>query len=124
MWLVPFFPSPSGDDGYDIIGFYGGAPPVGELGEWWPRSALPRTAGDHRDLVVDPSPASIPGPARLDPCSLKKGETIHEGRRTSHPRGCLASGEGVAHARGRFADGHELGRDVTAGSGSTNPADP
>ncbi|HLT95636.1 MAG TPA: hypothetical protein VK070_02495 [Acidimicrobiia bacterium] len=20
MWLVPFFPSPSGDDGYDIIG--------------------------------------------------------------------------------------------------------
>ncbi|HLT97758.1 MAG TPA: trehalose synthase, partial [Acidimicrobiia bacterium] len=72
---MPFFPSPGGDDGYDIIGFYGGAPPVGELGEWWRRSALPRTAGDHRDLVVDPSPASIPGPARLDPCSLKKGET-------------------------------------------------
>jgi trehalose synthase len=55
LWLMPFFPSPNRDDGYDITDYYGVDPRLGTLGEF---AALIRTAKDRGmrviiDLVVN-----------------------------------------------------------------------
>ena len=55
VWLMPFYPSPSRDDGYDITDYYGVDERLGDLGEF---AALIRTAKDRGlrvivDLVVN-----------------------------------------------------------------------
>ncbi|HLU31958.1 MAG TPA: alpha-amylase family glycosyl hydrolase, partial [Acidimicrobiia bacterium] len=55
VWLMPFFPSPSRDDGYDIVDYYGVDPVLGSLGDF---VALVRTAKDRGlrviiDLVIN-----------------------------------------------------------------------
>jgi trehalose synthase len=55
LWLMPFFPSPERDDGYDIVDFYAVDPRLGTLGDL---VELVRTANDRgirviADLVVN-----------------------------------------------------------------------
>jgi trehalose synthase len=55
LWLMPFFPSPERDDGYDIVDFYAVDPRLGTLGDL---VELIRTADDRgirviADLVVN-----------------------------------------------------------------------
>ena len=55
LWLMPFYPSPNRDDGYDIADYYGVDPRLGSLGDF---VALVRTAKDRGlrviiDLVVN-----------------------------------------------------------------------
>ncbi len=55
LWLMPFFPSPDRDDGYDVTDYYGVADRLGTLGDF---VALVRTAKDRGlkviiDLVVN-----------------------------------------------------------------------
>jgi trehalose synthase len=55
LWLMPFFPSPGRDDGYDIVDFYAVDPRLGTLGDF---TELVRTAGDRgirviADLVIN-----------------------------------------------------------------------
>jgi trehalose synthase len=55
LWLMPFYPSPNRDDGYDISDYYGVDPRLGSLGDF---VALIRTAKDRGlrviiDLVVN-----------------------------------------------------------------------
>ena len=55
LWLMPFYPTPDRDDGYDITDFYGVDPRLGTLGEF---VEVVRTAHDRGmrviiDLVVN-----------------------------------------------------------------------
>ena len=55
IWLMPYFPTPDRDDGYDVTDFYGVDPRLGTLGEF---VVLVRTARDRGirvivDLVVN-----------------------------------------------------------------------
>jgi trehalose synthase len=55
LWLMPFYPSPNRDDGYDIMDYYGVDDRLGTLGDF---AALIRTAKDRGlrviiDLVVN-----------------------------------------------------------------------
>jgi glycosidase len=55
LWLMPFYPSPDQDDGYDVSDFYGVDPRLGTLGEF---VEVVRTARDRGmrvivDLVVN-----------------------------------------------------------------------
>jgi maltose alpha-D-glucosyltransferase/alpha-amylase len=55
LWLMPFYPSPDQDDGYDVTDFYGVDPRLGTLGEF---VEVVRTARDRGmrvivDLVVN-----------------------------------------------------------------------
>src|SRR4051794_20092075 len=49
VWLMPFQPSPQGDDGYDITDYYGVDPRLGTLGDF---VEFVRTAGDRGIRVV------------------------------------------------------------------------
>jgi len=49
LWLMPFFPSPERDDGYDIVDFYAVDPKLGTLGDV---VELVRTASDRGIRVI------------------------------------------------------------------------
>jgi len=49
IWLMPFFPSPERDDGYDIVDFYAVDPKLGTLGDV---VELVRTASDRGIRVI------------------------------------------------------------------------
>jgi len=62
LWLMPFFPTPDRDDGYDITDFYSVDPRLGTLGDF---VDLVRTARDRgirviADLVVNHTSAEHP----------------------------------------------------------------
>jgi 1,4-alpha-glucan branching enzyme len=50
IWLMPFYPTPDRDDGYDIVDFYGVDPRLGTLGDAaeFLRTARDRGMRDHR----------------------------------------------------------------------------
>ena len=63
LWLMPFYPSPLGDDGYDITDYYAVDPRFGTLGDF---VEMIRTADNLGirvlvDLVMSPRATSIPG---------------------------------------------------------------
>jgi trehalose synthase len=73
LWLMPFFPSPNRDDGYDIADYYSVDPRLGSLGDF---VECVRTARDRGirviiDLVVNHTSAEHPWfqSARSDPNS-------------------------------------------------------
>jgi trehalose synthase len=49
LWLMPFYPSPNRDDGYDVSDYYGVDPRLGDLGEF---VDLVRTANDRGIKVI------------------------------------------------------------------------
>ncbi|GGP54174.1 alpha-amylase family protein [Saccharothrix coeruleofusca] len=55
LWLMPFYPSPDRDDGYDITDFYGVDPKLGSLGDFveFVRTARDRGMRVIADLVVN-----------------------------------------------------------------------
>ncbi|ONI86630.1 trehalose synthase [Saccharothrix sp. ALI-22-I] len=55
VWLMPFFPTPERDDGYDITDFYGVDPRLGTLGDFveFVRTARDRGIRVIADLVVN-----------------------------------------------------------------------
>ena len=55
IWLMPFYPSPDRDDGYDITDFYGVDPRLGTVGEFveFVRTARDRGIRVIADLVVN-----------------------------------------------------------------------
>lgn len=55
VWLMPFYPSPDKDDGYDITDFYGVDPRLGTLGDFveFVRTARDRGIRVIADLVVN-----------------------------------------------------------------------
>jgi trehalose synthase len=62
IWLMPFYPTPDRDDGYDIVDFYGVDPRLGTLGD---AAEFLRTARDRgmrviADLVVNHTSAQHP----------------------------------------------------------------
>jgi trehalose synthase len=71
LWLMPFYPSPNRDDGYDVSDYYGVDPRLGDPGEF---VELVRTANDRGikvivDLVVNHTSDEHPWfeAARADP---------------------------------------------------------
>jgi trehalose synthase len=62
IWLMPFYPSPDRDDGYDITDFYGVDPRLGTLGEFveFVRTARDRGIRVIADLVVNHTSAEHP----------------------------------------------------------------
>ena len=73
LWLLPIYPSPRKDDGYDITDFYGIDPRFGTIGDF---VELVRTAGDRGikilvDLVLNHTSDEHPWfqAARSDPQS-------------------------------------------------------
>ncbi len=62
IWLMPFYPSPDRDDGYDITDFYGVDPRLGTLGEFveFVRTARDRGIRVIADLVVNHTSARHP----------------------------------------------------------------
>jgi maltose alpha-D-glucosyltransferase/alpha-amylase len=62
IWLMPFYPSPRRDDGYDITDFYGVDPRLGTLGEFveFVRTARDRGIRVIADLVVNHTSADHP----------------------------------------------------------------
>ncbi|WP_431897461.1 alpha-amylase family protein [Nonomuraea sp. bgisy101] len=55
LWLMPFFPTPNKDDGYDIVDFYSVDPRLGTLGDFveFMRTAKDRGIRVIADLVVN-----------------------------------------------------------------------
>jgi maltose alpha-D-glucosyltransferase/alpha-amylase len=45
LWLLPFYPSPGCDDGYDVTDYYGIHPQLGDLGDFVHFSHLARMHG-------------------------------------------------------------------------------
>lgn len=73
IWLLPFFPSPNRDNGYDISDYYGVDPRLGTLGDFvaFTRAAHDRGLRVLIDLVVNHTSTDHPWfqSARSDPAS-------------------------------------------------------
>jgi trehalose synthase len=73
LWLMPFYPSPNRDDGYDVTDYYGVDPRLGSLGDFveFVRTARDRGMRVIADLVVNHTSKEHPWfqSARADPKS-------------------------------------------------------
>jgi trehalose synthase len=91
LWLMPFYPSPNKDDGYDISDFYGVDPRLGSQGEF---VELVRTASDRGikvivDLVVNHTSDEHPWfqAARADPDSPFRSFYVWRDEPSEEPAG-------------------------------------
>jgi trehalose synthase len=91
LWLMPFYPSPNRDDGYDITDYYGVDPRLGDLGEF---VELVRTANDRGikviiDLVVNHTSDEHPWfqAARADPGSRFRDYYVWRDEPAKEPTG-------------------------------------
>jgi maltose alpha-D-glucosyltransferase / alpha-amylase len=73
LWLLPFYPTPNRDDGYDVSDYYGIDPRLGTLGDFVVFMREARRRGIHvlTDLVVNHTSTDHPWfqAARRDPAS-------------------------------------------------------
>ena len=120
LWLMPFYPSPDRDDGYDITDFYGVDPRLGTLGDF---VELVRTARDRgirviADLVVNHTSDQHPWfqEARSSP-RLAVPRLVRLARRAAagRPAGRRLPGPGDQHLGVRRG-----GRGSTTCTGSTS----
>src|ERR687894_280410 len=92
VWLLPFYPSPNRDNGYDVTDFYGVDPRLGTLGDFvaFTHAAEDRGLRVIVDLVANHTSVDHPWfqEARRDPnspyrdwyvWSKEKPDNIHEG---------------------------------------------
>ncbi len=93
LWLMPFFPTPDRDDGYDILDFYDVDPRLGSLGDFL---EMVRTAGDRGmrviiDLVVNHTSNQHPWfqQARSDPQSPYRGYYVWRDEPSAEPAGIV-----------------------------------
>jgi trehalose synthase len=91
IWLMPFYPSPNRDDGYDVTDYYGVDPRLGNLGEF---VELVRTAYDRGikvivDLVVNHTSDEHPWfkAARADPGSPFRSWYVWRDEPSGEPKG-------------------------------------
>jgi trehalose synthase len=91
LWLMPFYPSPNRDDGYDITDYYGVDPRLGNLGEF---VELVRTANDRGikvivDLVVNHTSDEHPWfeAARTDRDSPYRAYYVWRDQPSAEPKG-------------------------------------
>jgi trehalose synthase len=91
LWLLPFYPTPNRDDGYDISDFYGVDPRLGDLGDF---VELVRTASDRglrivADLVVNHTSDQHPWfqEARADPDSPLRDFYVWRDEPSDEPKG-------------------------------------
>jgi trehalose synthase len=91
LWLMPFYPSPNRDDGYDITDYYGVDPRLGNLGEF---VELVRTANDRGikvivDLVVNHTSDEHPWfeAARADRDSPYRDYYVWRDQPSAEPKG-------------------------------------
>ena len=89
LWLMPFYPTPDQDDGYDVSDFYGVDPRLGTLGEF---VEVVRTARDRGmrvivDLVVNHTSDQHPWfqAARSDPASSYRDWYVWVDERPADP---------------------------------------
>ena len=92
LWLMPFYPSPNRDDGYDIIDYYGVDRHLGTLGDFveFMRTARDRGLKVIADLVVNHTSREhplVPGRARGPRLAVSRllrlaEEPPEDGRRT------------------------------------------
>ncbi|HEX2189082.1 MAG TPA: alpha-amylase family protein [Longimicrobiaceae bacterium] len=90
LWLLPFFPSPNRDNGYDVTDYYGVDPRFGDLGDF---VELLREAGSRGmrvmiDLVVDHTSDEHPWfrAARSDPSSPYRDYYVWTDEPPAEPR--------------------------------------
>jgi trehalose synthase len=91
LWLMPFYPSPNRDDGYDITDYYGVDPRLGNLGQF---VELVRTANDRGikvivDLVVNHTSDEHPWfqAARAEPGSRFRSYYVWRDEPAQEPTG-------------------------------------
>ena len=91
LWLMPFYPSPNRDDGYDITDYYGVDPRLGNLGQF---VELVRTANDRGikvivDLVVNHTSDEHPWfeAARAEPGSRFRSYYVWRDEPAEEPTG-------------------------------------
>jgi glycosidase len=76
LWLMPFYPSPNRDDGYDVVDFYGVDSSVGSLGDLVELLRTARSRGIRviADLVVNHTSDRHPWfqESRADPDSPRR----------------------------------------------------
>ena len=91
LWLMPFYPTPNRDDGYDVSDYYGVDPRLGSLGEF---VDFVRTANDRGikvivDLVVNHTSDEHPWfeAARRDRDSPKRSWYVWRDEPSDEPKG-------------------------------------
>ena len=88
IWLLPFYPTPNRDNGYDILDFYGVDPRLGTLGDFVEFEHQARMRGIRViiDLVVNHTSSEHPWfqAAREDPASPYRDYYIWAEQRPAH----------------------------------------
>ena len=116
LWLMPFYPTPDRDDGYDITDFYTVDPRLGTLGDFveFIRTAHDRGIRVIADLVVNHTPDSTRGssPARAArPTATGTGTSgATTRRRTPRRRGVPRPGDKYLGVRTRQTEEYYLHR--------------
>src|SRR5256885_3492558 len=89
LWLMPFYPSPDRDDGYDITDYYNVDSRYGTLGEFveFTRAAHQRGIRVITDLVVNHTPTSTRGSRRRARRRSRATATGTSGRRSGRATG-------------------------------------